>query len=132
MDSKIPVCYNGDIFTAEVYQEFIIDSPQTQAVMCGRGMIANPGLIRELKGMGRMTKEELRDFHDRIWTDYRAVMFGDNNALYKMKEIWLYMSAMFTDSGQYMKRIKKADTRTEYENAVNMLFREQEIVQTTN
>ena len=127
-DSRAPVCYNGDIFSKEAYEEFIGECPGTQAVMCARGMIANPGLIRELKGQERVKKEELHNFHDRIWADYRKIMSGDKNALYKMKEIWIYMQTLFTDSERYIRRIKKAESRAEYESAVNALFREQEIV----
>lgn len=126
-ESRNPLCYNGDIFTEKDYQELITECPDTQAVMIGRGMIANPALIRQLKGESAVTKEELRGFHDRLWQGYRDIMSGDMNALYKMKEIWFYMQEIFTSPEAYMKKIKKAESAGAYEIAVNSLFREQEL-----
>lgn len=126
--SKNPLCYNGDIFTAKIYEELVQECPKTQAVMLGRGMLANPGLIRFLKEQKPTTKEELKRFHDRVWEGYLSVMSGDIPAIYKMKELWFYMGEMFTEPERYIKKIRKTDSRTEYETVVYALFREQEIV----
>ena len=127
-ESRNPVCYNGDIFSKKSYESLIEECPATQAVMCGRGIIANPGLLRQMKGEGWILKEELLEFHNRIWEGYLNVMSGDKNALYKMKEIWFYMQEIFTNPERYMKKIKKAENRKEYEIAVNSLFKEQELI----
>lgn len=127
-ESKNPLCYNGDIFTAEDCGELMKECPGTQAVMMGRGMIRNPGLIRQLKGEGTVTKEELLAFHNRLWQSYRSIMSGDINALYKMKEIWFYMKEIFTSPERYMKQIRKAESAEAYEIAVNSLFKEQELL----
>ena len=69
--SRSPVCYNGDIFTPEDYQNFIKDFPNVQCVMTGRGVIADPALGRRIRGGGDANKEELRRFHDML---YRGVL----------------------------------------------------------
>lgn len=128
-NSKNPLCYNGDIFSAPDYEELVTEFPQTQAVMLGRGMIKNPGLIRLLKEQKPVKKDELKGFHDMVWEGYLSVMSGDINAIYKMRELWLYMGEMFTEPERYIKKIKKADSRAEYQSAVNALFREQELLE---
>ena len=55
-------------------------------------------------------------------------MPGDLPVLFKMKDLWTYMSQCFTNSEKYLKKIRKANRIPEYEIAVNALFREQESI----
>lgn len=126
--SKNPVCYNGDIFTADDYQKFAADFPGVKTIMLGRGVIANPGLVNEITGSTKLEKNLLKEFHNRLYEDYKQVLSGDKNVLYKMKELWSYMLPLFTDNKKYGKKIKKSDRLTDYEEAVTGLFREQDIL----
>jgi tRNA-dihydrouridine synthase len=69
--SKNPVCYNGDIFTPEAYDRMVQTFPSVNRVMLGRGLIANPMLVGEIKGQGRLKKEQLRAFHTKFFLDTR-------------------------------------------------------------
>lgn len=51
----------------------------------------------------------MKEFHDKLYSDYRKVLFGDKTVLYKMKELWWYMISMFTDHEKYAKKIKKSE-----------------------
>lgn len=73
------------------------------------------------------TKETLRAFHDDILSGYQAVMSGDKNTLFKMKELWFYLGTNFTAPEKYLKKIKKSERIAEYEAVVHALFREQEL-----
>ena len=65
---------------------------------------------------------------EELLRDYSTEMSGGERVtLYKMKEIWVYLGERFTDSGRYMKRIKKANRVAEYRQAVRELLREQEL-----
>lgn len=119
--SRAPVCYNGDIFTAEDYRALTERFPQADAVMLGRGLIANPGLLCRILTGKSMDQEALWAFHDRIYRDYCEVMSGDVNVLFKMKELWNYMQFLFAGRETYMKKIRKAKSRAEYEGAVDAL-----------
>lgn len=44
-ESKIPLCYNGDIFTPESYEEMKREFPQVDTFMLGRGILMNPALL---------------------------------------------------------------------------------------
>ena len=125
--SKNNICYNGDLFTVEDYQRFIKDYPNISRVMLGRGLLTNPGLITAITRGEKLTKELLRSYHDRIYGDYQAILFGDRNVLFKMKEIWFYLSKAFSDSEKYAKKIRKSERCSDYEEAVAKIFSECEL-----
>lgn len=126
--SKNPVCYNGDIRSVRDYKQFAAQFPEVDTIMIGRGLVADPALAIELQGGAGLKKEQLKVFHDMVYGDYQKILSGDRNVLFKMKEIWYYLIPMFTDSAKHAKRIRKAERFAAYEEAVDSLFREQELI----
>jgi tRNA-dihydrouridine synthase len=126
--SKNPVCYNGDLFTAEDYKNFLTDFSDVNCFMLGRGLVANPGLVEELKGGVTVQKEVLKAFHDEIYEEYKGILFGDRNILFKMKELWNYMITIFSNNKKYGKKIRKAEKLKDYDEIVSSLFTEQDII----
>ncbi|MCC5908916.1 MAG: tRNA-dihydrouridine synthase family protein [Clostridiaceae bacterium] len=126
--STNPVCYNGDIFTVETHNKLIETFPQVDTVMLGRGILANPGLINEIKNNISIDKKVLKDFLDEILDNYIELFNEEKNALFRMKELWGYMIYIFSDSKKYAKKIKKAQNLSDYNQAVLSLFAEQEII----
>ena len=126
--SKHSICYNGDIFTTENYNEIVKEFAEIDKVMLGRGILANPGLIGEIKDNKFISKEILKEFHDEIFENYTVLLSEDKNAMYRMKELWGYMSHIFTDNKKYYKKIKKAQKAKDYREAVSKLFEEQDII----
>lgn len=127
--STNPVCYNGDIFTADDYNKLIKAFPKIKAVMLGRGIIANPGLMNSIKNNTNVDKKVLKDFHDEILNTYIEVYNEDKNAIFRMKELWGYMICIFSDNKKYAKKIKKAQNLSDYNEAVLSLFAQQEIIE---
>ncbi|GAA0177069.1 tRNA-dihydrouridine synthase family protein [Clostridium sediminicola] len=127
--STNPICYNGDIFTVDDYNKIVQAFPEIDKVMLGRGIVANPSLINEIKNNINIDKEVLKDFHDEILHNYRELFNEDRNALFKMKELWGYMSHIFSNNKKYLKKIKKSQKLRDYEAAVSRLFIDQEIVE---
>lgn len=126
--SKNPVCYNGDIRTVKNYSEFLRDFPNVETVMIGRGLLANPGFISEIQSNTKLDKKILKDFHDKIYEDYKKILFGDRNVLFKMKELWFYIMPIFSDNTKYAKKIRKSERLYDYDEAVLSLFKEQDIL----
>lgn len=126
--SKHSICYNGDIFTLNSYNKIINEFPEVNKVMLGRGILANPGLIGEIKNNEFANKAIIKMFHDEIFENYTILLNEDKNAMYRMKELWGYMSHIFTNNKKYYKKIKKAQKAIDYKNAVNSLFIEQDII----
>lgn len=126
--SKNPVCYNGDIFTVEDYKGFVEKFPTVDTVMLGRGLLRNPALVSSITGTGNLDLHLLKEFHDKVYEGYKGVLYGDKNVLFKMKELWFYIITVFSDYEKYAKKIKKAESCSNYEIAVANLFREQHLV----
>jgi tRNA-dihydrouridine synthase len=125
--STNPVCYNGDIFTADDCKAFCDSFPNAETVMLGRGAVTNPALADEICGKGKLSSELLKNFHDEVYENYRRSIQGDINVLYRMKEFWHYAIQMFSDNAKYAKAIRKAQKLKDYEAAVSSLFKDREI-----
>lgn len=127
--STNPVCYNGDIFTADDYDKLTSAFPELKTVMLGRGILANPGLIDLIKTNTKLDKKVLKDFHDEVLNSYVALFKDDNIAILRMKELWSYLIYIFSDNKKYGKKIKKSQNLNDYKAAVFTLFLEQEIIE---
>lgn len=127
--SKNPVCYNGDIFTAEDYKTFSEGFQSVDRLMLGRGLIANPGLVGDIKHDCPLDKQVLRAFHDKLYEGYQGILSGERNVLFKMKEAWFYMSYMFEDHEKHVKKIRKSQRLSDYEKAVSSLFEERDLLE---
>lgn len=124
-----PICYNGDIFTKQDYEEFMKRFPNTKRIMIGRGIVANPGLVREITTGEKITDKELREYHDRLYRGYREALGSEKDALFKMKEVWAYLGGQFQDEERYLKRIRKAKNGEEYSSYVELLFSECDVIE---
>lgn len=131
-NSKNTICYNGDIFSVKDYEKFIEECPSVDRIMIGRGSLANPGLINEIKGKGVVDKNILKEFHDEVCMGYKEILSGDINVLFRMKELWSYMIGMFEDSEKVAKKIKKERMLSEYNVIISRLFAEYNIDETKN
>lgn len=121
-DSVNPVCYNGDINTIEDYERFCQRFPGVERIMIGRGLVANPGLVREIQTGQKTSFEEMLAFTTALQKAYQEQM-ADNPVLFKMKEIWVYMAAMHPEGERLWKKIKKTKHLTEYENVLRLFFK---------
>ena len=120
--THLPLVYNGDV--AEPDDEALgYGCP----VMIGRGLMKRPGLLREIRGGSSATREELAAFHDVVFDGY-AALFGVLPAIYRMRELWNYLSCSFAGTETYLKQIRKAKTLTEYQTAAQGILRECEIL----
>lgn len=120
MKAESPVCYNGDIFTVQDYEKVCDRFPGVRMVMMGRGIIGNPALLNEIKGIA--CPDAVRQFLKQILRDYLEISLGEKNTLFKMKELWCYMGRLFPGQEKLLKKIKKAQRVAEYEMVVDELF----------
>ena len=128
-NSRCPVCYNGNIFTVSDYESFCRQFPEVTSVMLGRGLVADPALIDRILGEEKaVDKALLRAFHDRVYSEYEAMLSGEVPLLYKMKELWNYMICQFTNGKKYGKKIRKAQSLKKYHEIINELFEIEELI----
>lgn len=123
-----PICYNGDIFTANDFETIHAKFPTIEHMMFGRGIIGNPGLVGLIKTGEMPSMAVFRSFHDTLYADYKKVMHGDRNVLYKMKEQWFYMIHIFSDSKKVAKKIKKCESLSDYDVIIDTLFKEHQLL----
>ncbi|WP_276949417.1 tRNA dihydrouridine synthase [Enterocloster lavalensis] len=127
-ESRAPLCYNGDVFTAEAFRSAAARFPSVGSVMLGRGLLANPALAERIRGVEEapLTSSRLAAFHQALYEGYCRAIPEERNVLFKMKEMWTYLICMFPEADRYGKKIKKAKSAGEYEAAVAALLRERE------
>ena len=129
------LCYNGDIWTLEDYIRVRELFPTVKKVMIGRPLMANPELVQECQAYEKCIAEgnewngyknsmkQLRKFHDMLLQGYLVQMNGDgNNVLFKMKELWGFMSRQFQEKERLIKKIVKANKIEEYERLAEQIF----------
>lgn len=121
-DAPWPVCYNGDVFTAEDLASLRRDFPALDRVMLGRGAVTNPALFRRLRGGEPLQLEELRAFHDALLDEALRGGLPPVYAFARMKEIWYYMIWLFPDSAKLCKALNKSRDLPAYRDAVSALF----------
>lgn len=144
------LCYNGNLFSRSDCQILCTKFPELSAVMMGRGLLVNPMLAEEIKvredsgtqNQDRKTavfqrffnaeeekaeRKRRYEMYQKLLEQYKSVMSGEKTVLFKMKELWLYMSLDFTEPQRYWKKMKKAQKLPDFETAVDALFLEQKL-----
>ena len=105
-NSKNKLVYNGDIFRkGDELDSSVTDIPdETDAasrgpkpiedtLMLGRGMVADPSLIRQLKGGAPAGADEMKTFIRRLKGDYLRRDPDERHCLEKLKEISAFLKA---------------------------------------
>ena len=92
--------YNGDVMTAEDAASWDV------SVMTGRGLMADPALLRRARGGAAASRAELRDYVESLAEGY-AEALGPDAALHKLWELWFYLIDSFPEAGDALKRMRK-------------------------
>lgn len=123
-ESKNPVCYNGDLRTVEEVRAFEARFPTADAVMIGRGAVADPALVRKLRGGPAATKEELQAFMQALYRAYQDYYGQAGTAAQRMREVWFYLIHLFEDAERLNKRLRRFRSPGEYEEIEAAIFRD--------
>lgn len=123
-DSRAPLCLSGGVAVQGDIERLFFDRPLPSAVMLGRGLVANPALVMQMQGTATLTKEALEAFHEELFQLTAQRLGSPRNTMFRMKEIWSFLSLSFDNRDKYQKMIRKATTLTEYQGAVTRIFRE--------
>lgn len=124
---KTPIIYNGDIVNVQGCNRRMEQFSEAKGVMLGRGLAANPCLLEEIKRQERMPEEEFRkrlqDFLDLLLEGHTAILKDEATALFRLKELWGYLSQTFEGIDKPVKVIKKTTKVLEYKMAVKEIIR---------
>lgn len=102
-NSRNTLCFNGNLCTASQIAQFRAQYPQVNAVMLGRGLIGDPGMLMP----GGTDRETLKQFHNELLEAYLSEFSGARNAMSRMKEHWRYLLCRFQDSEKLGKQLRK-------------------------
>jgi tRNA-dihydrouridine synthase len=122
---KHKLVYNGDIFTTHDFEQKSKQFPETTGFMLGRGILMNPFLPAEIKGIeyNKLEKKEiLYRFQQNIQNAYTRSMDNPGNALNKIKQFWMYFSYNFAEPNRVWKSIKKLKKLEQVRSATEGFF----------
>ncbi len=116
--SNAPLCYNGSLANRRQIQKFSEAYPNVKAVMLGRGLIADPGLLTPTG----TTPAALAQFHDGLLEEYIRTFGGSRNAMFRMKENWRFWLCKFVGAEALGKRLRKTTDENEYRAITREIF----------
>lgn len=116
--SKNPLCYNGDILSLSQAEELSRKFPQVEAMMIGRGLVADPGMLS-----GGTEKDMLEAFMNELLEVYTAEFGGSRNAMFRLKENWGFLHSRFEGSEKLWKRLRKTTDPLEFKAITAEMFR---------
>ena len=108
-NSKNPLCYNGDILSRKQAESIAANYPQVEAVMIGRGLVADPGMLS-----GGTDPAALEAFMNELLTVYEVAFGGSRNAIFRLKENWGFLHSRFEGCDKLWKRLRKTTDAAEF------------------
>ena len=116
--SNAPVCYNGNLNTLEDIQKISQQFPDVQAVMLGRGLIGDPGMV----SFGGTDIAKLETFMEELLEEYLVTFGGSRNAMFRLKEHWRYLLQKFEGNEKLGKKLRKTTDLVEYKSITREIF----------
>ena len=144
-----PLIYNGDIFDVERFNAVStrrdgcksvsqrgdvvfsqIDGQRSVSIMLGRGLLTNPFLAEQIKHIENQKdkKQRLHGFVVDLYVERLRHAGGSPKIIGSMKELWKYMMNIFDEPQNVWRKVKKVNHLDEYEEAVEIIFNEQNLI----
>lgn len=109
-NARMKLCYNGNLCTKDQLDSFSRDYPDIPAVMLGRALIADPGMLTP----GGTTAHKLEGFLSELLEEYTAAFGGSRNAMFRLKENWRYLFCLFEPDEKLQKQLRKTTDVQQY------------------
>lgn len=116
-NSKNPLCFNGGILTLAQAEELEGRFPGLSAVMIGRGLLADPGMLS-----GGTDISALEAFMTELLETYESEFGGSRNAMFRLKENWSYLHTRFEGSEKLWKQLRKTTDAAEFRAITKEIF----------
>ena len=117
-NSKLPLCYNGDIDSMKTLKETQLRFPQVDAFMIGRGLVGDPGMLTP----DGTNVKVLEQFHAHLLEEYSVCFGSARNAMFRMKENWHYLSDHFKGGEKLFKNLRKTTDLEEFQRLSAEIF----------
>lgn len=116
--SRNPLCYNGDILCTRQITDFARDFPEVPAIMIGRGLLANPGMLSGCQDAAR-----IEAFMEELLEAYCSAFVSSRNAMFRMKEYWSYLRWSFPQDSKLFKQLRKTTDVSQFRQITRDIFR---------
>ena len=116
-NSRNPLCYNGDITAVTQIDKLQQEFPMVEAVMIGRGLVADPGLL-----CGGTDVKALEQFMNALLEEYTVSFGGARNAMFRLKENWGLLHPRFEGVDKLWKKLRKTTDLEEYKAITAEIF----------
>lgn len=118
--AKVPLCFNGNLNSTEDISAISLKFPNVNAVMLGRGLIADPGMLSS-EGT---TAEKLEQFTAELLEEYTRTFESERNAMFRMKENWRYLLCKFENSEKLGKQLRKTTDISQFKEITHRIIHE--------
>ena len=123
-ECPFPVALSGGVGVAGDAKQIETAYPAMSSMMLGRGLVANPALVQQIKGTGGPTIDAIENFHGELFDATAARVGSPRNTMFRMKEVWSYLILLFDGREKYQKLLRKTTSLTEYQAITTRIFRE--------
>lgn len=115
--AKMPLCYNGDLWSKTHIQVVQSAFPEVKALMLGRGLVGNPAMLT-----GQADMAVFERFYAELFDAYAEGFGGARNAMFRLKEHWSYLMPHFDNEEKLAKRLRKTTDQAEYKAITREIF----------
>jgi len=116
-----PLVYNGDIVDKASWEKIRQRFPEISRFMIGRGILSNPFLPEQIKGLkidsqdsDSQQRERLKNFHADLFNSYKQVFSGPGHLIGRMKGLWNYLGPSFENSKKPLRKLLKSNSEQAY------------------
>ena len=117
-ESNAPLCYNGNLCTKDQITDFSGKFPEIKAVMLGRSLVGDPGMLTP----GGTTADKLEGFLEELFQQYTETFGSARNAMFRLKENWRYLFRLFDPDEKLQKKLRKVTDATEYRSLTHYIL----------
>ncbi|MGI9538206.1 MAG: tRNA dihydrouridine synthase [Desulfocapsaceae bacterium] len=117
--------YNGDLVTLEDFTSLSNRFEPIDRWMIGRGLLINPFLPTEIKGIylsRNERKEKLQLFQDDLYHGLKERLSGPGHLLGRMKQMWIYYIHAFPGKEKLLKKITRASSEKSFLKAIDAVL----------
>lgn len=109
--------FSGDVFSADDYQNLQKRYPKIQDWMLGRGLLKNPFLAEEIKGIPTDDKRLRFVKYYQLWANELFSYRKEHGTLYNLKELWHYYRYLVGLEDDELKQLLRIDNLEDFMSA---------------
>lgn len=122
--SRALVSLSGGVAVKGDFDRLMAAPEAPDAVMLGRGIVADPALAEKCRGGSGVDRGTLEEFFQVLFQETASRLGSARSTIFRMKELWSYFILLFDGREKYQKALRKAASVTEFEAVVARIFKE--------